>query len=124
MAKSVLDAVIDEAFERIQLNANLMTLCSQAPGSYTQALSNYALGQRTVDSSHFTIQDGDSSGRKLTVSAQNSVGITTSGHCNHLAILNTTSEEMMILTEVTSQYVNAGNYVNVPAFDDEIADPS
>lgn len=124
MAKSLLDAVLDTAFARIQGNADLMTVCSQAPANFSEAQSTYALGQRAIGSNHFTIGDGDVSGRKITIAAQNSVGITTSGHLNHLAILNTASQEMQLLTTVESQYVNAGANVNVPAFDDEILDPS
>ena len=127
MAKVLNDNAIDQAFEYVKSNVNELVLLNADPGtSYTQAHSAFALGRIAVTSDDFTIANGDTSGRKITVSAQSSIGVDTTGNCNHVACNNTTanSTEVVIVTEVTSQSLTAGNAASTNAFDDEIEDPA
>ena len=123
MAKVIHDDVLDAALGYIRDNANEIVLLNADPGtSYTLAHSDYALGRITVDSSDFTLGDGDVSGRKVTVSAQSSIGVEETGNCNHLAVVDTDNTKVLLVTTVTSQQVTSGNAAGTPAFDDEIAD--
>ena len=125
MAKFVHDDALDAALAYIRDNANELVLLNADPGStYSNAHSAYALGKITVDSSDFTIANGDSSGRKITVTAQSSIGIGTTGNCNHIAINDTDNSKVLLVTTVTSQAVTSGNAASTNAFDDEIADAS
>lgn len=123
MAKVVHDDVLDAALGYIRDNANELVLLNADPGtSYTQAHSAYALGRITVNSADFTLGDGDSSGRKVTTAAQSSIGIDSTGNCNHVAINDTDNSKVLLVTTVTSQSLTSGNAASTPAFDDEIAD--
>lgn len=125
MAKIVHDDVLDAAVGYYENNANEIVLLNADPGtSYTQAHSGFALGRIAVDSSDFVLADGDASGRKCTVSAQSSIGVDTTGNCNHLAINDTDNSKVLSVTTVTSQSLTSGNAASTPAFDHEIADPT
>lgn len=125
MAKIVHDDALDATLEFVRDNANELVLLNSDPGtSYTQAHSAFALGKITVNSADFTIAAGDTSGRKVTVSAQSSIGVGTTGNCNHCAINDTDNSRVLLVTEVTSQDLTSGNAASTPAFDDEIADPT
>lgn len=122
MAKSVHDDVLDGAFDIIRNNGNLITVCSAQPTTRTEAVTTYALADVVVDSTDFTKANGDVSGRKLTVGAQNSVPVDASGTATHIAIVDAT--RLLYVTTCTSQALTSGNQVNLPAWDIEIADPS
>lgn len=125
MTKMVHDDALDAALEYVRDNANEIVLLNADPGtSYTQAHSAFALGRITVDSSDFTLANGDTSGRKVTIAAQSSIGVDDTGNCNHVAINDTDGSTVLLVTEVTSQSLTSGNAASTNAFDDEIEDPS
>jgi hypothetical protein len=124
MAKSVSNDVLDGAFDIIKDNCTRVTLCSAEPTTYAEGNATYALADVTVDSSDFTIADGDSSGRKVTVAAQNGVTVDSTGTATHVALLDVSGTRLLYVTTCTSQAVTSGNTANIPAFDIEIADPS
>lgn len=124
MGKRVNDNVIDAALIYL-MKADELVLLNADPGtSYTQAHSAFALGKIAVGSSDFTLADGDISGRKATIAAQSSIGVGTTGNCNHIAINDTDGSEVLLVTEATSQSLTSGNAASTNAFDDEIEDPS
>jgi len=122
MAKACHNDVIDGALNIVKNNATLMILCSAQPANRTEAVSTYALADVTVSSGDFTVTTGDTSGRKCTVAAKNAVLVDSSGTGTHLAIVDGT--RLLYVTTTTSQAVTAGNSVNLPAWDIEIASPS
>lgn len=125
MGKAIHDDVMDAALGYIRDNANEFVLLNADPGtSYTQAHSAYALGRITVNSADFTLANGDSSGRKVTMSAQSSIGLDETGNCNHFAINDTDNSKVLLVTTVASQAVTSGNAASTPAFDHEIPDPT
>lgn len=126
MSKSVHDDVLDAALNYIKNNGNRLTICSQAPTTYTEATSTYKLADVDISSSDYTgPANGDSSGRKLTVNAQSGITVDTSGTATHVAIVDTTDSKLLLVTEISnSQSLTAGNTCSTSAFDDEIADPS
>lgn len=122
MGKSVHNDVLDGALAVIKSNANLITVCSSEPTTRSQAISTYKLASVAVSASDFAIADGSSGGRKLTVGAQNSVSVDTSGSAEHVAIVDGT--RLLLVTTCTKQALTSGNKVNIPSFKDTIGDPT
>lgn len=124
MAKAAPDATIDGTLDIIALST-IMTVCSAQPTTYTEAVTTYALADVVIDSADFTKANGDTSGRKVTIGAQNGVLIDTSGTATHIALCTTTGTLLRYITTCTSQALtaNGSNTVNIPAWDVEIADP-
>ncbi|MEO0166752.1 MAG: hypothetical protein ABIL39_11520 [candidate division WOR-3 bacterium] len=125
MAKWIHDDVLDAALNYIKNNATRISVCSQQPANYTEATSTYMLAIKTISSSDFTgPTNGDTSGRKITSNQHTGVNITNSGTATHVAISDSTNSKLLLVTTCTSQQLYAGNTVTIPAFDDEIADPT
>lgn len=122
MAKAVHNDVLDGAFDVVD-QSNLMIACSAQPTTRTEAVTTYALADvaMTVDTD-YTKANGDTSGRKVTVAAKSSVTVDASGTANHIALVDGT--RLLYVTTCTSQALTAGNTVNFPAWDIEIAAPT
>lgn len=125
MAKAIPDAILDKTLDEIA-TATKQVLCSAQPTTYAEANSTYALADIVIDSGDFTKANGDTSGRKVTISAQTGVLIDTSGTGTHIALIRTADSTLIYVTTCTSQAVtaNGSNTVNMPAWDIEIADPA
>lgn len=126
MAKAVHDDVLDGALNVIKTNCTRMVACSAQPTTYTEANTTYALADVTMSSADFTLANGDVSGRKLTVAAKSAVTIDTTGTANHIALLDVANSKLLYVTTSTNLALTsgAGNAVNFPAWDIELADPS
>jgi len=125
MAKSMHNDVADAMLDKIA-TGNLMIACSAEPTTRAEAVTTYALADvaMTVGDGNgdYTIADGDTSGRKVTMSQKTGVTVDTSGTATHIAIVDGTT--LLLVTTCTSQVLTSGNTVTFPAWDDEIADPS
>ena len=128
MAKIVHDDVLDGALNIIKNNCTRITVCSAQPTTYTEGNATYALADVTVDSTDFTVANGDTSGRKVTVAAQASILIDVGAPTNatHIALLDVTNSKLLYVTTTTTQSLtaNGSNTVSIPSFDIEIADPT
>jgi len=124
MGKSIHDNVLDAALNYIKNNATELTVCSTEPTTYAEAHTTYKLADVVIDSADFTGPgNGDVSGRKITVNQQTDIDVDTTGTAAHVALTNG-SDTLILVTTCTEQGLTQGNTVTVPAFDDEIADPS
>lgn len=127
MAKSINDTVLDGALDVIATGTEI-TVCSAQPTTYAEAHTTYMLANHVLTpgdgNGDFTISDGDASGRKVRVTQQADITITNSGTATHVAITVTGTSTLLLVTTCTSQALTSGNTVTIPAFDDEIADPS
>lgn len=123
MAKFANDDVMDAALAKIA-TGTILTVCSTQPTTRTEAVTTYALADITLTAGDgngdFTIANGDTNGRKVTVSQQADIDIDTSGSAQHIAICDGT--DLLIVTTCTTQALTSGGTVTVPAFDYEIAD--
>lgn len=124
MAKSVHDDVLDGALNIIKNNCTRLTVCSSQPTTYTEGNATFALADVTVDSTDFTVANGDTNGRKITTAQQASVPVDTTGTAQHIALLDVANSKLLYVTTCTSQALTSGNTVTVPAWDIEIADPT
>lgn len=118
MGKRVNTKIQDDGLNYAKDNCDKLVICSQEPTTYAEANVTYALGAVTgLDSTDFTVGDGDSGGvapRKITVAEQTGTASAT-GTATHVAWLNTTGSELLYVTELTSQVVTSGNPITIPA---------
>lgn len=125
MAIFVPDSTLDGFLDTIANNGDRVDICSTQPTNYTEATSTYSLGNVVVTAGDgngdWTIANGDTSGRKLTLSQQTGVSIDSTGTAEHLAITNGTDTLYAVFT-ITSQGVTSGNTATINAVDLEIAD--
>ncbi|MEW5797327.1 MAG: hypothetical protein AB1772_13360 [Candidatus Zixiibacteriota bacterium] len=125
MAKWQNDDVLDAALDKIA-TANILTVCSAQPTTRAEAITTYKLADIAVTpgdgNGDFTVANGDTSGRKLTVAAQADVPVDASGDATHIALCDGT--DLLYVTTCTTQTLTAGNTVTVPTWDIEIADVS
>lgn len=122
MAKTVHNDVLDGALNTIKNNATLVMICSQQPTTRAEAVTTYALADIAVTSSDFTVADGDSGGRKVTVAAKASVTVDLTGTATHVAIVDGT--RLLYVTTCTSQALTQGGAFNTPAWKITLNDPS
>jgi len=121
------DTVIDKGLEDIAKNGDRLYLCNAQPSLYS-SLASYSLGYATLTTGvpgvSFTIGDGDTSGRKVSV-AEKDVTATKTDTCNHIAVADSVNELLKAVTTVSGFSTVSGDDVTVKAFDLwEIRDPA
>ena len=118
------DRVYDNGLTVLDTEANRVDICSAEPTTYTAATSTNTLGNTTS----ITISapaDGDTSGRKVTLSAISGASVTATGTATHFAITDTTNSRLLATGSLSSnQSVTSGNTFSLTAVDIEIPDPS
>ena len=119
MAKWANDLVMDAALDKIATATQLL-VCTAQPSDRATALST-AVATQTLPGA-FTKADGDVSGRKVTIAAQNGLSVGTNGTATHIALID--GSILVYVTTCNSQAVTAGNLINVPAWKIEFSDPS
>nr|BDD43975.1 hypothetical protein 32 [bacterium] len=128
MAKLIDNSVYDAALDTIA-TADQLVLCAGQPSTYADATTDSgsggnALGETPVTGADFTNADGDTNGRKVTVSAQTGITVDVTGTFDHVALVDDTGSVLLAVATVSSQSITAGGTVDVNAFDIEIADPT
>jgi len=123
MSNYIIDAVMDAALQYIEDNVTALHICSGNPTDRAGALTN-SLGNVTVDSSDFTIANGDTSGRKSTMAQQSITSASASGTAAVACLIN--GSVLVWKADLSStQAITSGNPVTVNAVDvDEIRDPA
>lgn len=119
MGKVASDGFIDGGLDAIT-GATAINLCSAEPISVAECDSLSLIPAHTLTGGDFTKANGDTSGRKVTVAAQNSLSIDASGTATHVAINNGVD---FYVTTCASQALTSGGTVSIGAYDIEIADP-
>ena len=123
MGKACSDAHMDAMLDNIAL-ATTLTVCSAEPANQA-GISAVALADVTLTAGDgngdYTVGDGDTNGRKLTVAQQADVDIDSSGTATHVVLDDGSS---IYVTTCTSQALTSGGTVTIPAWDIEVADPS
>lgn len=125
MARSALDALPDAYLDELALG-NIMTLCNAEPTTRTQAVTTFALADVTLTPGNgggdFTIANGDTNGRKVTVTAQSAVPVDVTGTATHVAICDGT--RLLFVTTCGSTALTSGGTADIAAFKIEVADPT
>ncbi|MEL0099646.1 MAG: hypothetical protein VW907_08835 [Opitutae bacterium] len=122
---SISDYVLDAALSKLDTEANRVDICSSEPTTYTAATSTNTLGNSTSISISAPT-DGDTSGRKVTLSAISGASVTGTGTAAYFAITDTTNSRLLATGALSGggQSVTSGNTFSLTAVDIEIPDPS
>ena len=120
MAAKLDDSVFDAALSKIATSTTL-TLTSGEPANLA-GVAAVALGAYTVDSGDFTVANGDTSGRKVTIGAQTGNNASGTGTVTHACLDDGTT--LLAVTTVASQAVVSGSPVDIGAFKFEMTDPT
>lgn len=128
MAKFAPDATLDGLLAQVAL-ADELYVCSAQPSSYADIANSDLVGPVTLTPGHgngdFTIADGDTNGRKVTLGAQNGASVIASGTATHVVLATGGATDLIrYITTCTSQALTSGNTVDVPAWKVEVADPT
>lgn len=122
MAKFVDDAVFDAALAKVA-TCTRMSVTTAQPANFAGiaavSLGNVAMTAGSGNGD-YTIANGDTSGRKLSVLAQSIASASASGTATHVCLDDGTT--LLLVTTCTSQSVTSGNPISVPAFDYELPD--
>ena len=119
MSKVATDAMIDGGLDKVATCVTL-TVCAGQPTSQAD-IAVRELASVTINSGDFTKANGDTSGRKVTVAAQNDIAVTADGTADHVAVDDGTDYE---ITTCTSVGLSNGGTASVPAWDVEVSDPT
>lgn len=118
------DNILDSGLSYANTNGDRVDICSQEPATYTEATSTYSLGN-DADASVGAPQNGDVSGRKVTVASISAGSVTSSGTATHHALSYTTGTELLAAQALgASQSVTSGNTFTLTAWDIELPDPA
>lgn len=127
MGKLIPDAVLNSMLAVIANGVDLVNICKDTPTDYSTATTNgtHSLADIAVTAGDgngdWTIGNGDTNGRKLTLAQQTGVTIDTSGTATHIA-MSDGSSVFYGATTCTSQAVTSGNTATINTFDIEISD--
>jgi len=118
MGKSIADAVLDGALNVVKTCTRMdVTSDVGTPADLVNSLANVAM----VPASDYTIADG-TSGRKITTAQKTGVPVTGNGTAKHIVL--SLDGVIKLVTTCTDQVLTSGNTVTIPAFVEQIADPT
>lgn len=125
MTKFVLDASMD-AFLADIATCTTLRVCSGDPAdraaAITATLASVTL-TAGLGNGDYTAANGDTSGRKVTVSQQADITVSASGTTGHVTLDDGVTMRLKTSTSAIALTAGGGATVTVNAFDDEIADP-
>jgi len=122
MGKAAPDATIDAMFDYID-QSTIQHVCSAEPANYAGIAAVSLADVAMTADTDYTKANGDTSGRKVTVAAKSSVPVDNTGTATHVVLARVADTTLRYVTTCTSQALTAGNTVNIPAWDIEVADP-
>ena len=120
MAKWANDLMMDASLDYVA-GSTVQVACSAEPADFA-GIAAVALADVALTSGDFTKADGDVSGRKVSVGAQASVQIDSSGTATHIALHDGTTLRYVTTCTSLALTSGAGNTVNFPAWKIELAD--
>jgi hypothetical protein len=128
MGKACPDAVMDVFLEEIA-EADELYICTGEPANYAGIAAIALVGPIVLTpgggNGDFTIANGDTNGRKLTVAQQADLAIDVSGTATHVVLaVGGVTDVLKYVTTCTSQALVDTGTVTVPAWDIELADPT
>ncbi len=124
MAKSAIPDMLDAALNYIKTSATKMVACSAQPLSFTDANTAMKLAEVTMAPADFTLANGTTSGRRVTVAAKSNINVSTAGSANHVALIDVAGSKLLYVTTAPAQALASGSTVSFGAWDIEIANPA
>ena len=121
MSKFVPDATIDALLDEIATATRMDVVDDvSTPTDLSGTLANVAMV--AGDGNDYTIANGDTSGRKVTMAEKSGVSITGTGTALHIVL--SLAAVIIDITTCTSQALTSGGTVTFPAWDHEVLDPA
>ena len=124
MGKAAPDDTLDALLDKIA-TATRLSVCTDEPANFA-GIAALQLASVTLTAGDgngdYTVANGDTNGRKVTVAQQASIAITASGDADHIVLDDGTT--LIYVTTCTLQTLTNGGTVTVPAWDAEVADPT
>lgn len=123
MAKLIPDAIIDAQLALTE--GDVINVCAGQPTTYTEATVTFNLASQALVGGDFVAANGDTSGRKWTLTPTIGTTIDTDGLADHVAITNLGDTSLRLVTTLTTPTaLTSGNTVDINPFDNEISDPA
>ena len=124
MAAFINDTVLDQALAYIDNNCENLYICSAQPTTFAEASSTYKLGVKATPSIG-SPTNGDSTGRKVVVSAITDGTVTGTDTATWVALTDDSASLLLCAQALSSsQAVTSGNTFTLTEFDITIPDPS
>jgi hypothetical protein len=118
------DATLDNGPQYLETNCTRVDICTTEPTTYAEATSTYTVANYTLTGADWTIANGDTSGRKITLSQQTGNNGTATGAGNFLAFTNGT-DTLYGVIDADGDTVNSGSSATINAVKVwETADPT
>jgi hypothetical protein len=95
---TLLDAPFDDIVAAATAGHCRQVLCGTEPTTYTEASATYMLADTGALASNQFTKAADSGGRKVTVTAQTGVSVTTPGTAYWVCLIDTDSELILVKT--------------------------
>jgi|GEM_PF-236323 len=132
MALWINDEILDFVLELIRAGLpydTRISACSQQPMTLGEARTTYMLAEASIDLSEVVKEDGDVSGRKMTIPEVADAPIINSGLATHIALTayydgTYTDQKLVYITTCEELALVAGGTITFPAWDIEVADPT
>ena len=122
-----LNYLVDEADKLVVMD----DIGAEDPPTYAQCITaadsgtNHMLAISNItDISATTPEDGDVSGRKITIPEFANITISVTGDATHLALVDSVGEKVLYVSTCTLQALTAANLITIPAWDVELRDPA
>jgi hypothetical protein len=124
MAKSAIPDMLDAALSYIRTSATRMVACSNQPLTFADANTTMKLAEVVMAPADFTLANGVTSGRRVTVAAKANVAVTVAGTANHVALLDVAGSKLLYVTTSPAQALAAASTVSFGGWDIEINNPA
>src|SRR4051794_7898495 len=106
--------MLDAALNTTKNNATHMDVCSTLGATPTYANATAAsLANTTSATGDFTLADGDTSGRKVTVASKSGISVTANGTAAEVVLTNASSTVHFWTTLSATQALTSGNTVSI-----------
>jgi hypothetical protein len=122
MAKFANDLIMDAAFDFLIAEAERIVVASGDAGFVYASLAAITLADNAIGT--ITKANGDTNGRKAIIPQHTAVPIDANGTANHVHVVDDTGTRILLVTTCTSQVLTSGGTVTIPAWDEEIGDPT
>lgn len=120
MAKLATAGMLDGGLNKTA-TCTRITVLSAEPASITDITTTYKLATTTLSSVDFTKAAGTGTNRKITITQKATIAITASGTATHVAIDDGID---YLVTTCTSQALTALGTITIPAWAQEISQPT
>jgi hypothetical protein len=114
MAKYLNDTMLDAALNTIKNNATCMDVCSTLGATPTYAnVTAASLANTITAKDDFTLADGDTSGRNVTVASKSGISVTASGTAAEVVLTNASSTVHFSTTLSATQALTSGKPLSI-----------